>query len=112
MSKENNTYHKLHEETRALVALILGWAVFIAPTCRLREHQCSSDSDCAPGLTCIRWKWGFGPIAITTCARTCQTNGDCPAGQSCMTIIEDGPRVPTCAEIVTRTERNDDDGRR
>ncbi|HWO26311.1 MAG TPA: hypothetical protein VNO30_46605 [Kofleriaceae bacterium] len=50
------------------------------------------DDVCAQGLTCLKY-YGFGGEAgglLTSCEIRCDRAGQCPAGQSCITIY-DGP---------------------
>jgi hypothetical protein len=71
--------------------LVLSCASLQAKPRPKQGEPCDAQGRCARHLTCVRYRGVAGAAApeMTSCERRCH-EGNCPAGESCVTIA-DGP---------------------
>ena len=80
----------------ALVMLVL--ASF---GCKGRK-ECSADSDCLSGQTCVQWKGTPGVLARTSCLRLCKSKDDCQKDEICIALQDHGAGVAACQQVLVR----------
>lgn len=65
------------------------------------RRQCSSDSDCPTGNTCIQWKGTPGFLARTSCLRPCKSKADCQSDEICIAWEDHGAGIATCQQTLS-----------